>query len=1091
MGVTRYNGTAGGDDNAVGIALGTGNRVFVTGTARMSGSGNDIVTVRYNANNGNQMWTKAINGTANASDAAYNLIADGNDVLICGAVENTTTLQDYVLAKLNGNNGNTVFQNSYNGYGSADIATSLAKDTQGDYVVTGTVRNTSSMEYHTIKYNSSGTQQWVNKRPINQAFTQVSPKVATDFVDHIYVCGEIMNSTIDILLYQVTPGGNTTWTETHNGTQNGNDVAVDLVMGNLGVIYLAGQTQNSNAKFDYTTIKYSQTPVVFPPDFNGEDGDAAFTFFKNDGQVAYLNGLAANDVSFYTWGRQPNLFLEKGVFGFTFMKTDTIVSTDDTAYRFNMSHTDANTNTKPYAFEDKGYYGNFILPHCPQCVSNVRGYSRILIPNIYPNIDLHLYSNDEGLKYYYVVKPGGDPSAIGQLYTGTVSTQINGNGELEIDGGLENLVWDVPQAYQVNFSLQTIPVNGAAWDQVATNQYKINVPNFNANLPLIIQIDQGNQSRGTFPPIYNLGWSTYYGGPVEERNYQVETDATGNIYTTGFTSSPILPGNTFYSSLGPGQDVSLTKYLPNGVIDFYTIFGGSSSDYGNDIDVNDATGEIYVCGSTSSSNLPVNILTSSAHQGTYGGGLNDAFLLKLLSDGSNQIYSTFVGGADEDVFNGIEVDQTNGNVYLIGESKSSFGSHIITGGPVYTDVAGTGMISRFLNTGVRDATSLIGGTCRYYDLTFGPAFVVNSRSLYLVGTSLKDYMDGAPVITGTIGTPDIGNSNGIILPLSIDNATQNVTYGTGNYTGYYFGGVREDEIFDITSDGSYFYVSGATRSTTSSNNLTNGFPIIAPAGTYNTNTTLNSATLFNGFIARFWHGNIAAGPQWCSYIGEYDGSVPFSENYVHDVKFGPNGNIYLTGNLGTTNFDVVDPGSVYFNGIGSSMGYGFITVFTPQNTMLWSTYFGGQGGTAGYSLAFNNDDMFLVGYSLSPSDGVTYTFPFADDGIAYFNPVLDGGSDAFISRFEGLDFLSVEEELTETAGIFSIYPNPASNSITISSELNDVNLSYTAYNTLGQMVISEKFSKMITLDVADWESGMYFITLSDGIDQWSQKFIKK
>jgi len=241
--VSRYNGTANGDDGAVAIALGTGNRVYVTGTARMTGTGNDAVTIRYNANNGNQMWATATNGINNGSDAGYALLADGNNVVVCGMVGNTSTHEDYFLYKFNGNNGNVQIQKTYDGYGLSDYATGLVMDSQGNYVITGVSRNISSMEYHTVKFNSSGTQQWVNKRVLNQSFTQVSPKVAVDFVDHLYVCGEInISNNIDMLLYQITPGGNTTWSETHNGTQNGNDVAVDLVMGNFGVIYLAGQT---------------------------------------------------------------------------------------------------------------------------------------------------------------------------------------------------------------------------------------------------------------------------------------------------------------------------------------------------------------------------------------------------------------------------------------------------------------------------------------------------------------------------------------------------------------------------------------------------------------------------------------------------------------------------------------------------------------------------------------------------------------------------------------------------------------------------------------------------------------------------------
>src|SRR5208283_3875918 len=58
----------------------------------------------------------------------------------------------------------------------------------------------------------------------------------------------------------------------------------------------------------------------------------------------------------------------------------------------------------------------------------VHGYQRATAKNIYPNIDWQLYSDSGGLKYYYVVNPGGTPTDIQFKYTGADSIKHDTTG---------------------------------------------------------------------------------------------------------------------------------------------------------------------------------------------------------------------------------------------------------------------------------------------------------------------------------------------------------------------------------------------------------------------------------------------------------------------------------------------------------------------------------------------------------------------------------------------------------------------------------------------------------------------------------------
>lgn len=150
-----------------------------------------------------------------------------------------------------------------------------------------------------------------------------------------------------------------------------------------------------------------------------------------------------------------------------------------------------------------------------------------------------------------------------------------------------------------------------------------------------------------------LGW-----GPG--RAYAVAVDADQNVYVTG-TGDAEFPNTT--GSQGPG--IFVAKLTPDGsALTYSTMLGGSGAiPYAMTVD--DA-GQAYVTGSTSSPNFPV---TADALDRSYNGGESDAFWFQLSADGSQLLYSTYLGGSSElgDAGRGIAVDGA-GNVYISGDT---------------------------------------------------------------------------------------------------------------------------------------------------------------------------------------------------------------------------------------------------------------------------------------------------------------------------------------------------------------------------------------------------------------------------------------
>ncbi len=161
-------------------------------------------------------------------------------------------------------------------------------------------------------------------------------------------------------------------------------------------------------------------------------------------------------------------------------------------------------------------------------------------------------------------------------------------------------------------------------------------------------------------------FATGFGGSGTDVAYGVALDSSGNTYVTGATSSmdfrTISPYQKFYG--GGAFDVFVTKFGPDGTMLYSTLIGGSDDDEGLGVQV-DGQGTAYVTGFTKSANFP----TYGTFARGFGGSI-DGFVLALDPSGSKLIYSTYLGGTAEDASQRIAVD-AGGNAYVAGFTRSA------------------------------------------------------------------------------------------------------------------------------------------------------------------------------------------------------------------------------------------------------------------------------------------------------------------------------------------------------------------------------------------------------------------------------------
>jgi hypothetical protein len=612
---------------------------------------------------------------------------------------------------------------------------------------------------------------------------------------------------------------------------------------------------------------------------------------------------------------------------------------------------------------------NYLIGDASQWHTDIPNYGKVEYHQVYQGIDLVYYGNQQQLEYDFRVAAGADPGQIQLSFDGATGAEVDDAGRLLVHTSGGDLSWSAPTLYQET----------AEGRQAVSGQFVVTGPNqvgfvvgaYDPTLPLVIDP--------------TLVYSTYLGGNSSAQANAIAVDGAGHAFVTGYTFASAFPttSGAFQTTYSGNQSAFVTELNSAGTALVYsTYLGGNAITAGQSIAV-DGFGRAFVAGYTSASTFPT---TPGALQTIYSGN-QSAFATELNANGTALVYSTYLGGNNQTIGNGIAVD---GGDHAFVTGYTSAGNFPTTAGSFQAVISGgtAGFVSELnpIGTALVYSTYLGGNTT-----VVGNSIAVDGGDhAFVTGYTSATNFPTTPgafqtTLTGTFASfmTEFNNTGSALLASTYLDAN-NQTVGVG---------VAVDSA-------DHAYVTGYTYAT--------NFP--TTPGAFQTATSATPSA----FVTEF--NPSAASLVYSTYLG--GNSLSTSNGIAVDGS----GHAFVAGYTSASNFPTT-PGALLpgYPGIESA----FMTELSPNgSSLIYSTYLGGTINVSiGTGIAEDSSGhSYVAGYTASNS------FPTT---AGAFQSVYSGATSAFVTRFDDATTTAISatpltaaygQSVTLTATVASVNP---------------------------------------------------------------------
>ncbi|MBK8746459.1 MAG: SBBP repeat-containing protein [Saprospiraceae bacterium] len=753
-------------------------------------------------------------------------------------------------------------------------------------------------------------------------------------------------------------------------------------------------------------------------------------FIENKGQLMYQDGSRADDIKYSLISGDMRIDIKSNSIHYSLFqkqykesiepirkgRSNEVELSSISSYRVDVLLEGSNMINEILPSGKIDYYENYYLEGCGvEGVTKVQAFKSLLIKNIYSGIDWRIYIDGNKFKYDFIVHPGADPASIKLKYLGADNIILDQNGNLEIQSPYGSFNENKPYTYEETTKKEI------------TSEYQL--------IGNRVSFKTGNYS-GTMVIDPEIEWCTYYGGTFEDWIGQITFDENNNVLMVGQTSSisnVATTGSHQVNYSGGLYDGLIVLFDEQGVRKWATYYGGSGTDVFAAVQYYKQ--EFILAGITSSK---TNIATPGANQTVHGGGVSDCFLAKFDQQGL-RLWASYFGGDDLDgtypgypsePFLDISLD-LDGNIFMCGPTASQFG--IATQGthsPLYNGGKCDGFVVKFNNIGNKLWGTYLGG--------------LEDDDLYGIDID----QDNNIVVCGETNSPDgiaTSGTHQTIFSGDFDSYIIKLDSSGNRIWGTYFGGINYEVGNNIKVDlDNNIYLIGNTTSSTKIS-TPNSFQTVIGGGN-------------DGYLQKF---NSDGTRIWGTYIGGAGNEYLFGLEVDRDNK------IVLSG-MTTASFIRAVKGNAIQIAYGGGAFDCIISKLDKNGKQLWGSYYGSNGNDRSWMLNIDLIGNIYIG-------GGTSSLTKIATQNAHQTQFGGGIGDILLLKIS--DETLRNDEISYKSNI-TLYPNPTSGLLQITSDTQLNKLKINVFNCSGQLIpvkIKDNY-----IDITDAIPGIYFVQVIDG-----------
>ncbi len=376
----------------------------------------------------------------------------------------------------------------------------------------------------------------------------------------------------------------------------------------------------------------------------------------------------------------------------------------------------AASTARAEGLEPRAARAHFLLGAEPAAwTRDVATFARVRVRGLYPCVDLELHENEGRIEYDLLLARGADPEAIALALEGA-GTEIDGAGRLVARSGARTLIQLAPLAWQVTPDGARRALE-CSWRALGPGRFAFELAGHDRSLPTVVDPvlvystyvggSNADAARGVFVDelgeVYVTGWArssdfplspgaldssrhgqegvvfkldasgrelryaTYFGGRGDDEGAAIAVDARGQAWVVGTTDSPDFPAArepSTHASSGGTEAFALRLSADGSSILNGTLLGGAGDDSACGLALS-REGGITLVGTTRSRDFPVSFRAFAREPR----GGQDVFVTRLDARGEGLVYSTRLGGSEDDEGCGIAVDG-EGAAYVTGRTHS-------------------------------------------------------------------------------------------------------------------------------------------------------------------------------------------------------------------------------------------------------------------------------------------------------------------------------------------------------------------------------------------------------------------------------------